>query len=208
MVLGNQTSGAQGWREVGAPRLYTIIRSWIRPFVAVCARTGREAPPPGCTARDIRTARPAGAAHAAPPPAGRRTRRPFPCRLPCGTVTQSFAKFGHLAAAQHVGTTHRNAQLIQDSCDREASTKRTAHNATQRNPGLLISHRAGGLARHHAVLHQYRIKLQGEHDLRLVRHASRSTIMSDCESSIHVTTHAVAERHSHAALSNCDVKLA
>ena len=103
---GTRPLGRQGWREVGAPRLYTIIRSWIRPFVAVCARTGREAPPPGCTAREIRTARPAGAAHAAPPPAGRRTRRPFPCRLPCGTVTQSFAKFGHLAAAQHVGTTH------------------------------------------------------------------------------------------------------
>ena len=48
-----------------------FIRSWIRPFVAVWPGPVEK---PGCTAREtIRTARPAGAAHAArprPPDAG------------------------------------------------------------------------------------------------------------------------------------------
>ena len=62
-----------------------------------------------------------------------------------------------------------------------AFTRWRSLNADERNPGLPIPHRAGGLTRHIYRLHQDRIKLQGKHDFFVARHASSSTITSDCE---------------------------
>ena len=48
-------------------------------------------------------------------------------------------------------------------------------------PRPSYSPQSGGLDETHLQLHQYRIKLQGKHDFFVARHASSSTITSDCE---------------------------
>ena len=48
-------------------------------------------------------------------------------------------------------------------------------------PRPSYSPQSGGLDETHLQLHQDRIKLQGKHDFFVARHASSSTITSDCE---------------------------
>ena len=174
---------------------------WIRPFIAVTrVAPAPDRSKPGCTAGDEVEDRagPPAPRMQRPRPPGRRTRRPFTLLVALRYVTQSFA-IRPSRRRPRMFTTHRNAQRIHATEKPQPNARHT----TQRRDtqAFLFPTERGGWR--DTIQCYISTESSFKANTTCVLYATLQGQLS-CQivSSIHVTTHAVAERHSHAALSS------